>query len=87
MAAKVGPKGQVVIEKQIRDELGIEPGSLALQPVVGDHVEIRFVPGAHRRSLKGVLSPHVRRRVLPEGWNQARDEAWEEVVREREARR
>jgi AbrB family looped-hinge helix DNA binding protein len=31
MATKVGAKGQVVIEKAIRDSLGIEPGSLAIQ--------------------------------------------------------
>ena len=33
---KVGSKGQVVIAKEIRDELGIQPGWLALQRVVDD---------------------------------------------------
>lgn len=86
MAAKVGPKGQVVIEKQIRDELGVQPGALAVQRIVGDHVEIRFVPPSHRRSLKGVLGSHARRSVLPGEWNQAREEAWEEAIRDRESR-
>ncbi len=31
MANKVGSKGQVVIEKEIRDKLGIQPGAGVLQ--------------------------------------------------------
>jgi len=41
---RVGPKGQVVISKEIRDRLGIGPGWLALQRLVDDHVELFFVP-------------------------------------------
>ena len=43
----VGPKGQVVVEKEIRDRLGIAPGWRALQSLVGDHVETRFFPPEH----------------------------------------
>lgn len=76
MATKVGPKGQVVISKRIRDELGIEPGFVAIQRRVGDHVEIRFYPPEHDRSLRGVLEGSIRRRVPPEGWAEAEEEAW-----------
>jgi AbrB family looped-hinge helix DNA binding protein len=47
LTAKVGPKGQIVIPKEIRDMFGIEPGDtvlvladsergIALQPVKGN---------------------------------------------------
>ena len=51
MANKVGTKGQVVIDKQIRDRLGIGPGWMALQRLVDDHVEIYFIEPEHNRSL------------------------------------
>ena len=44
MAHVVGFKGQVVIAKEIRDQLRIEPGWLALQRLVNDHVEVYFLP-------------------------------------------
>jgi AbrB family looped-hinge helix DNA binding protein len=77
MAYRVGSKGQVVIEKRIRDELGIEPGSLAVQERVGDKVEIRFFPPEHRRSLRGALAKHVRRWPSPDqSWSDIVEEAW-----------
>ena len=51
MTHRVGPKGQVVIPKQIRDELGIEPGDEVSFWRDGDHVEVRPVRG--RRPLRG----------------------------------
>ncbi len=83
MASKVGRKGQVVIEKEIRERLGVEPGSLAIQKVVGDHVEIYFVPPVHRTSLLGVLAASTRRRVPVEEWDRAREQAWAEAAREK----
>ncbi len=53
MPAIVGQKGQVVIEKALRDALGIEPGYIAVQRIVDDHVELFFYPPEHNRSLKG----------------------------------
>ena len=55
MTHKVGTKGQIVIEKRIRDQLGIAPGSAAFQAVVDDHVEVHFFPPGHTRSLYGIL--------------------------------
>ena len=59
----VGQKGQVVIEKEIRDQLGIAAGWHTVQSLVGDHVEIRFIPPEHERSLFGVLSSYAGRAV------------------------
>lgn len=80
MPTVVGPKGQVVIEKEIRNRLGVQPGSLAIQRLVGDHLEVYFIPPPHRRSLRGVLAGHIRRPVPPEEWEQARIQAWGEAV-------
>ncbi len=84
MATKVGPKGQVVIEKDLRDKLGVGPGWLALQRVVDGHVEITFLPPEHNRSLYGSLGQHTTVRIpLTEGaWDEAREEAREARVKE-----
>lgn len=41
MTHKVGPKGQVVIPKDLRDEFGIEPGDEVTFWRDGDHVAVR----------------------------------------------
>ena len=84
MANKVGTKGQVVIDKRIRDQLGIGPGWLALQRLVDDHVEIYFVGPEHNRSLLGSLNKYVKYAIDPEAdWDKIRDYAWAEAVKER----
>jgi AbrB family looped-hinge helix DNA binding protein len=82
MASTVGEKGQVVIEKPIRDALGIGPGYVAVQAVVGNHVELRFYPPEHDRSLKGILAGYVRRSISEEEWPQAKEEAWAQAALE-----
>ena len=86
VVTKVGPKGQVVIDQEIREQLGIEAGMLAVQRVVGDHVELRFVAGAHSRSLAGVLRPYLKSRPElrdPAALDEAITEAWAEEASER----
>jgi AbrB family looped-hinge helix DNA binding protein len=83
MPSKVGTKGQVVIEKELRDRLGIEPGFIAMQRLVEDHLEIRFYPPDHEHSLRGVLSGSVERSVSSDAWDEARTEAWRRSMRQR----
>ncbi|MBA3289508.1 MAG: AbrB/MazE/SpoVT family DNA-binding domain-containing protein [Acidimicrobiia bacterium] len=50
MTHRVGPKGQVVIPKELRDELGIEAGDEVNFWRHGDHVAVR---PAGRAELRG----------------------------------
>jgi AbrB family looped-hinge helix DNA binding protein len=84
MTSKVGTKGQVVIEKELRERLGVEPGHLALQRIVGDHVEIRFHPPEHDCSLRGALSGMTKRSVRTDEWREAKDRAWSENLQSAE---
>lgn len=80
----VGPKGQVVIAKEIRDRLGVEPGWLALQRLVDDHVEIYFLPPEHRKSLKASLASHIKGHLASgREWARARDKAWHKAAVDR----
>lgn len=83
MANVVGTKGQVVINKGIRQRLGIEAGWLALQRIVDDHIEIYFLPPEHNRSLAGCLKEHIKPGVV-EGlsWQEIRELAWSEAAKD-----
>ncbi len=85
MPYTVGLKGQVVISKEIRDRLGVEPGWWALERLVDDHVEVYFVPPEHTRSLKGSLAPYLKTHIgeSQEEWDNAREAAWDAEVAER----
>lgn len=60
MPTLVGQKGQMVIEKRIREKLGVKPKSLAIQSLVGDHIEVRFVPPVNTKSLAGSLRKYIK---------------------------
>jgi AbrB family looped-hinge helix DNA binding protein len=77
MSNKVGLKGQVVIEKAIREKLGVKPGWQALQLLVDDHIEIYFVPPEHTSSLAGRLAKYDKGTLATsEDLRKARDKAW-----------
>ena len=75
MASTVGERGQVTIEKAIREELGVYAGDLAVQRVEDGRVVIEFVPAPHRRSLAGVLRDKVQPFGDDSDWEAVRDYA------------
>ena len=80
LGSVVGRKGQVVIAKHIRDQLGIGPGWVAIQRAVDDRVEMVFLPPEHRESLKGSLAPHIKASVAPDEWQRVRERGWHVAV-------
>ena len=72
----VGAKGQVVIEKAIREALGVDAGYIADQKLVDDHVEIHFYTPEHTRSLPGILAEYTTVAIEPEDWPAAVEAAW-----------
>jgi AbrB family looped-hinge helix DNA binding protein len=75
MPSRVGERGQVTIEKAIREELGVYAGDQAVQRVEDGRVVIEFVPGPHRRSLAGALRDKIGRHPPDEEWAALRDAA------------
>lgn len=55
MASQVSERGQITIDRTIREQLGVEPGMVAYQSVVDGRLEIVFLPAPHRESLYGAL--------------------------------
>ena len=79
MACKVGDKGEIVIEKELREQLGIRPGWIALQRLVANRIEIQFIPPEHDKSLKGSLAEYVKKSIAPgKEWDEAREAAWKQ---------
>jgi bifunctional DNA-binding transcriptional regulator/antitoxin component of YhaV-PrlF toxin-antitoxin module len=83
VSSVVGIKGQVTIEKRIREALGVQPGWRALQRLEGDRVVIEFLPPRHRRSLAGALEHATSVRIPTEAeFQEAVERAWEEAAQE-----
>lgn len=68
MSSRVGERGQITIERAIREQLGIYAGDEAVQRVEDGRLIIEIVPGRHRRSLAGVLRDRVSRTPANEAW-------------------
>lgn len=77
MSSRVGERGQITIEKAIREELEIHAGDEAVQRVENGRIVIEVVPGRHRRSLAGTLKAKVLHRPADESWEALRRAAWE----------
>ena len=76
MTSRVGERGQITIEKAIREELGILAGDETVQRIEHGRIVIEVVPGRHRRSLAGSLKSRVGRTPDDESWDALRDAAW-----------
>jgi len=80
----VGTKGQIVIPKDIRDELGIKPGWEALVRIVDGQVRIDFLPPVDREALAGSLRKYaIAARIPPAELDEAMDDAWPQAAGER----
>jgi AbrB family looped-hinge helix DNA binding protein len=77
MTSRVGERGQITIEKAIREDLGVYAGDHAIQRIESGRVVIEFVPGPHRRSLAGALRKKVTRKPADERWAALRNAAAE----------
>ena len=86
MASIVGMKGQVVIDKAIRDLLGISPGWRAYQALDEGCVKIYFLPPSHNRSLLGSLrefvTPDAEGRLTQMSWADIEDAGWKGIAEE-----
>ncbi len=75
LATRVGERGQVTIEKHIREELGVYAGDQAIQRIEDGRLVVEFVPAPHSRSLAGALRDKVTVRPKDESWSSLRDAA------------
>jgi len=75
MSSRVGERGQITVEKAIREELAVYAGDQAVQWVEDGRLVVEFVPAPHRRSLAGSLAGKVTRRPADEGWPALREAA------------
>jgi AbrB family looped-hinge helix DNA binding protein len=76
MSSTVGERGQITIEKRIREELAIYAGDETVQRVEDGRIVIEIIPGRHRQSLAGSLKGKTTRQPKDEEWSALRDAAW-----------
>jgi AbrB family looped-hinge helix DNA binding protein len=55
---KTHGKGQIIVPKDIREKLGLRPGSMVSIELVNDHVEIRPLPDDPIEFLTGIFREH-----------------------------
>lgn len=67
IGTSVGERGQITIERAIRERLGIKPRDIAVQRVEDGRLVVEFVRPhePHLRSLAGILGPAADARKAP----------------------
>jgi len=80
MVAVVNKRGQITIDREIREQLGVKPGMRAVQDIMNGVLMVTFIPAPHRRSLAGVLGTAKQR--APVDWDEAREIAAAAIAQE-----
>ena len=80
MSAVVTPRGQITIDRAIREQLGVRPGMIAVQQVIRGQLVITFIPAPHKRSLAGILGQSPR--ADDWDWEAIRDAAAQAIAEE-----
>lgn len=74
MANVVGDRYQITIDKRLREELGLQPGDLAVERVEDGRLVVDFLPRRHNESLLGIFR---RPDLAPiDDWAAAKERAW-----------
>jgi AbrB family looped-hinge helix DNA binding protein len=76
MANVVGERFQITIDKKVREDLGIQPGDMAIEKVEGGRLVVYFVPKPHRESLLGILKQPGLEPITD--WQAVKEAAWAE---------
>ena len=80
MASRVSAQGQITIDRAARRALSVQPGMIAVQIVVDNHLQVYFLPARHRRSLFGRLPP--RERASTDRWEALEEQAARSIAAE-----
>lgn len=74
MANVVGERFQITIDKQVREELGVQPGDLAYERVESGRLVVDFIPKPHRQSLLGIFKRPGQQPITD--WQAVKERAW-----------
>jgi AbrB family looped-hinge helix DNA binding protein len=76
MANVVGDRFQITIDKSVREQLGVQPGDLAIERVEDGRLVVDFLR-PHRESLRGILRKFSDAPIEPiTDWEAVKDRAW-----------
>lgn len=74
MANIVGDRFQITIDRKLREQLGIQPGDLAIERIEGGQLVVDFIPRTHDESLLGIFRRPEAGAI--EDWSSVKDRAW-----------
>jgi bifunctional DNA-binding transcriptional regulator/antitoxin component of YhaV-PrlF toxin-antitoxin module len=80
MSAVVNARGQITVDRTARERLGVRPGMIAVQQVLGSQLIVTFIPAPHKRSAAGILGKPPR--AVPADWADIRDSAERAIAEE-----
>ncbi len=73
----VGERFQITIDKKVREELGVQPGDIAVERAQAGRLIVTFVPKPHDRSMLGALRQYIDGPIEPiTDWQAVKDRAW-----------